>query len=67
MAGIWQGKRFWSRKIKSENEPPRSVRGGGRKGCLGSDKDPFPGTYHVANCGNNREKTWWDRYKNQKY
>ena len=68
MSGIFQDDKFWARKLKTERREPRSVRPGGRKGCLGSDRDPYPGTYHVKNCtsyGKNG-KTWHDQLKNQR-
>ena len=69
MAGRWPGKKYWDRIARVENQPPRSARGGGRKGCLGSDNDPYPGVYHVKNCSQygNGKKTWWDQLKNQRY
>lgn len=68
MAGIWQDGKFWRRKLETEKQPPRTTRGGGRKGCLGSKNDPYPGTYHVKNCRKyGGKKTWWDQYKNQRY
>lgn len=68
MAGIFQDEKFWRRKIKQENEPPRTARGGGRKACLGSDSDPFPGTYHIKNCSKySKNKSWHDQFKNQRY
>lgn len=67
MAGIWQGHKFWSRKLKSENQPPRTVRPGGRRGCLGSRKDPYPGTYHIDNCQEGNNKGFSDKLKNQRY
>lgn len=68
MAGIYQDKKFWRRKLQSENEGPRTVRPGGRKGCMGSKNDPYPGIYHRQNCrAASGKKTWWDQLKNQRY
>ena len=50
MAGIWLGPKFWSRRIKRDLRPYRTALKSGRKGCLGDDTDPYPGTFHSANC-----------------
>lgn len=68
MAGQYQDERFWRRKLESERKPPRTAARGGRRGCLGSKKDKYPGTYHVENCTKyGRDgKTWNDQLKNQR-
>ena len=54
MAGIFQDRKFWRRKIQSENQPYRTSSTGGRRGCLGDASDPFPGEYNPANCNGKR-------------
>lgn len=67
MSGIFQDDKFWRRKLLTEDQPPRTSRPGGRRGCLGSRNDKHPGTYHVENCRDNGEKSFNDKLKNQRY
>lgn len=54
MAGIWQGARFWRRRLIRDNQPYRTSPTGGRRGCLGDKDDPFPGEYNRRNCRGKR-------------
>lgn len=69
MAGIFQDAKWWRRRLEQERKPPRTAARNGRRGCLGSKSDPYPGTYHVDNCRGygKHGKTWWDNLKNQRY